>query len=553
MNRRSNLSLGSLVIVGGFLGAFACTSERAPDGDDARGGASGAEEPEGGAGEGGAGPELGGTGGGGVVEVPCGRTIAGDVEIASAADLEELADVCVIEGDLVITNATVTVVDLPLLREVGGNLLVDANAALAELRLPVIERVATHYEWTCGGGNGFVLRDNVSLTLVVVPRLRDVDCSFIVESNASLETLRLPALERVQVEEPDNSDPHTANLLVLNNAVLSVLDLPVLREVKASLRVESNPALTVLSLPALERVGYFFWDPTWGTLTVSDNAALTTVHLPVLGDAWGADLSILANPALTQVVMPLAEPRSIEVISNASLTVLGFPAAGSLVSLNVEENPLLTDLDLSALSRIGGWEYSGWENEEDAVASRISHNAALAELALPALSFLGGELFVFENPVLSRVALPELAEGDDYIGPPQPALAIASNPLLVDLELPKLDDAQLRLTNNDSLVELSLPFASVGPAITGNALLASLTLPGLVSIEQATFSDNAALTALSLPNLTAVSDKLTVSDNPVLETLNAPALTSTAAQVIVSGCPELASCTGPVVEPLCGP
>jgi lectin-like protein len=146
-------------------------------------------------------------------------------------------------GDMVeLTSVgTLTAVDLPALRSVGGDFSFHYTAHFAassqSLRAPLLASVS----------GGFLLDYNAQLATAELPALAQV-AWLSVQGNASLSALVLPALER------------TGAVTVSQNEVLSTLSLPKLGGGSGATLVTANPALSQCSALALEvqrrRAGY---------------------------------------------------------------------------------------------------------------------------------------------------------------------------------------------------------------------------------------------------------------------------------------------------------
>ncbi|MCY0988631.1 hypothetical protein OV203_15970 [Nannocystis sp. ILAH1] len=149
-------------------------------------------------------------------------------------------------------------------------------------------------------------------------------------------------------------------------------DLAVLARVEAiegSLVVHDNAALAELpAWPALVSIG--------GSLSISHNAVLTAVRgFPVLEDLSGG-LYVAENPALVELELG----EGVTAVEMAFITL----------------NPSLRELQ--GLSRL----------TEVASDLRVTHNAGLLALELPALRQVGGDLLVTDNPSLRSAELPAL-------------------------------------------------------------------------------------------------------------------------------------------------
>ncbi len=181
--------------------------------------------------------------------------------------------------------------------------------------------------------------------------------------------------------------------------------------------VDTNPALTSLdgAFDELAQVA--------STVTIRNNAALTTVELPKLqlvGDTTiGQSVLITNNAALTDIELPaFTFPNRLEISNNATLTSIGdIPATQIVSDLVIRNNPQLATLPgFPSLAKVGG-------------DITISGNQTLSTLGnFPALTLVAGSLTVDSNPALTSIGglSPSLAVSI-Y------TLAITNNAALTDL------------------------------------------------------------------------------------------------------------------------
>jgi len=228
----------------------------------------------------------------------------GNLQVRSSADLAKLEGVEYLVGDLFLRGDLVPEVHLPRLQRVTGSLSVGWEGlvppedggtppAMSTLRLPALRAVGNllltlPYVRTLelpaleSVGDRVELTTVGQLTQVALPSLRSVGGDFsyhyTAHFDASPQALRAPRLASV-----------SGALVLDHNAQLATVELPALAEV-GGLSVQGNASLPALALPALTRSG---------PLTVSQNVALTTLALPVLGSGSGASL-VTANPALSE-------------------------------------------------------------------------------------------------------------------------------------------------------------------------------------------------------------------------------------------------------------
>merc|ERR1711977_206081 len=149
--------------------------------------------------------------------------------------------------------------------------------------------------------------------------------------------------------------------------------------------------------------------------------------------------------------------------SNEALTDIALPALTEVGgTLEIYYNDALTNISLPSLTQVGGW-------------LAINRNAALAGISLPSLTEVGKELGIGTNAALTGISLPLLTQVGGY-------LEIAENAALADLALPLLTEVvggDLEITRNDALADISLPsLTEVGGSVKGFFLLGASS-PGL--------------------------------------------------------------------------
>jgi hypothetical protein len=439
---------------------------------------------------------------------PAEAAIEGDLVVKSAKDLEPLRGVREIRGALTIREADVTDLaalgalnrvgslrvegnarlvslrGLGSLTEVAGDLVVDANPALATTDdLRALQRIGGAATFR---GDGFdsvalaslaqvgslVVERAAKLTQVFLPALKEVEGDATVQGAPLLSTLAgtFPALWRVgrtlRIGAPEE----------LRNLALEAVELPALLSVD-SLVTEGNPALVRLEAPALFHVE--------ADLVV----ALEGPGLPVLAlekvQALGGRLALLLRN---------------EVRDGG----LGVTRVGGDVTLDGEAGSYAMRA-LRALVRIGGTlRMPRWKSS----------------ISLPALEEVG--TLVVEEGQWSRgpVAFPRLTRAREIRLARNRADAITL-PALTSVERMVVEDHAL-------LTRLSLAALRGGaPQITvkGCPLLATVDL-GALAEATALDLDNAGapLDALDLSSLRAVRGPLTVVDG--LRSVEALALLS---------------------------
>jgi hypothetical protein len=155
-----------------------------------------------------------------------------------------------------------------------------------------------------------------------------------------------------------------------NESLTSLAGLDNLQEVDGPLRIEDNDQLRSLAgLSSLTAIG--------DVLTVTGNPSLL-------------DLSDLSSLTTVNAAATLA--------SNASMTHIGLSALEKTGKLIVEDCPSLTEInELTAL-------------EEARSGLSIQECSSLTTLDLPALTTVGGDVYIYKNASLASLSAPELSE-----------------------------------------------------------------------------------------------------------------------------------------------
>merc|ERR1711977_680544 len=261
-----------------------------------------------------------------------------------------------------------------------------------------------------------------------------------------------------------------------------------------------------------------------------------------------AVLFLLASAAGT----PTFAAEDVEVKNNDALAALAqqmISADGVLENFTISITGGVTDLTpLSGLKHIknGGLEVTNTMNLvslaplenlevvdqtlEIGAFSSGGSNEALTDIALPALTEVGGTLEIYYNDALTNISLPSLTQVGRTLG-------IYYNDALTDISLPSLTEVggYLAISYNDALAGISLPsLTEVGKelGIGTNAALTGISLPLLTQVGgHLAISYNDALTAISLPSLTEIGGYLEIDQNAALADLALPSLTEVGGSV----------------------
>ena len=216
---------------------------------------------------------------------------------------------------------------------IGGSIQFDDNLALESVVLEAVECVNSYVEIT----------GDPALTNISLPSLQRVESYLEISGNEKLDSITLTALESVNgyVDFSDNGE-------------LPDIDLPLLQMVGSYFEISRVGKIKSIDLPALGRVN--------GFIEISEHPELLSIFLPVLQSVQEY-VRINDNSVVESIVLPALE--SITGCDNSP----GF--------LEIESNPMLTSVDLSALCFVD-------------LYVRINDNLSLESFDLPVLESISG-------------------------------------------------------------------------------------------------------------------------------------------------------------------
>ena len=482
--------------------------------------------------------------------------LAGDLTISTVSAAEEFcAEHDAVLGDLRITGGLRDTSALSCLVEVQGALLVTADS-LTLLELPAL--------WWVGGDLSIV--GNPALNTLALDALRIVDGELSLLDNAVLGAPSFAALELVGTLDSVERSRFPALVEVGGDVGLRPgLELPALEAVGGNLFV-GEPDQTTVALDSLETVsGTLLFSSVPGLETVSLPALRTTgsllfdflpedlpVELPVLerveGDlrisgAGPSRLSVdageitgeidLQGTATTELLFPqLTTVGGAIHIAGESLEEVGLntlEAAPAGLSLDC---PACERVPLESLASVGeaGLELSGFPTATtlslDLLATCegpvvLQGFEALDTAALPSLSRLAGPLELVGLPALETVEADALDDLRDR-------LEIGENDVLQSVSLRSLGlpafASALEIRDNPRLTSVDL--GALGPqlgtlVLAGNAQLETVDLSGLETVADLRLVGD--FTSLDLSGLTSCTGDLELKPGP-LATLSLPLL-----------------------------
>jgi hypothetical protein len=424
--------------------------------------------------------------------------------VTGSLTIDPAAAVHLLRLELVAANLTVgrpvTVLDLPALRNVGGNVQID-TPAIDALALPALERVTGELRLVGNGSNG---------TSIAAPHLREVGGNLIffwgcrgdmvmpslqtiggmLDIEGHLTSLGLDALQSIggELRIDDQGLPALAapklttiggDLSCISQPQLQTIELPGLTQIGGKVFLDAMPAVHTLAFPALQTVT--------GEVTITDLAALQKLDFGPLSEV-GQSVSIYNVPAMTE-------------LRAASLTKLGKSDGISDGSLLLNKTAL-TLVELPSLAAPPG-------------VLHFTQNAALKTVRLAALTKAGG-VSLIENPLVEEVSAPQ-AKQLGYLNLDSPKLTKLDFGKLttIDDHIQMIDVALDDLSGLASLTTCtSLELSTVSQlrdlrGLTSLAHLGALWLYG-----------NAELTSVDgLESLTQVRGSIIIEQQPKLSSL----------------------------------
>lgn len=368
--------------------------------------------------------------------------VDGDLRLTGAADIASLGDPPCITGSLIVEASGLEAFRSSKLSEIGGDLIVRDNGQLASIELPLLRLV----------GGAVLLLNLPALTSASLPELtvvgdhviygrhRDLDAALSEDSPGSaLTEVELPALQAVG-----------GAVVFRNNPKLERFALPKLRRVGDGLLIEKNRKLSGIELAAGAQIHR--------TITLDDNDALTSLEglsglvdvpggLVIRGHEELKDLGALAqlrnlqgdllisSNRLNTLELPALETvgGTIEVLDHVNIPKVAWPVLRKVGGrFEIHGNHSLTEVRLPALSEVG-------DNFD------ISANFDLSTFEVPALGRLGGDLGFVDNANLTVLGAPQLAEIADN-------LVVKANARLTGFDFPALKTITGYVTLQDNPV-----------------------------------------------------------------------------------------------------
>jgi hypothetical protein len=189
-------------------------------------------------------------------------------------------------------------------------------------------------------------------------------------------------------------------------------------------------------------------DPTGGTnYTITGTSQLLSVPYALYAGSSQGKTSIVITGNITNAQAaaqieaefgPYTE--NIYIRNTTGLTIVDLSAIKSLINLGISDNANLTSINLSGLTSV--YEYCN-----------INENKVLSILSFPVLTVTpsNGEFSIFNNPALSTISLPVLANLSQF--------SIYNNAIITSITFPNLASVsnELYIWDNLSLISIEFP------------------------------------------------------------------------------------------------
>ena len=269
------------------------------------------------------------------------------------------------------------------------------------------------------------------------------------------------------------------------------------------------------------------------------------------------EIKIIGTTQLTQVDLSMIKTAiSIVVENNEVLTSVNLSGLTRMDGdLDFSDCPLLSDLNLSSLEKVT----TGWVNIENTGLTNlnltnlqkmnggmsIESNSKLTSISF-VMTKLSADLSIYQNPILTSISFSNLTTMIDGI-------EISNNAILSSISFPALITAQnISFSQNAALGSVSFPVlttATVG--FSQNAALTSVSFPVLTTSGGISFYINSALSTISFPVLTALTGSIYLYNNASLNSFSANQLT-TVQQFSVNDNPLLSGFVFPALTAITG-
>ncbi len=361
----------------------------------------------------------------------------------------------------------------PSLVEMNGSFYFSNNDNLGELAFPQLQVI--HQDIT--------IDQNSRLKRIEWKNLSRIDGSFYVSGNALLEEFELTNLEEISdhVSVQNNNSLETfewqklrvigGDFLISSNGAIKSINIPLLNQVKGSLSLSFNPQMGKTQWPALKNVD--------GDIIINSQDTLISLHFDELTEVKG-NILFHNNPYLSVIHVPSLHTLSGDFeLQGAAADSLFLPQLKVCGGIQLGSNVNLTHVDFPNLVALKT--SAGKARDDIHLGLAIHQNSSLAQIHLPNLKEIYGEVEVTHNQELRVFKVPELLLISR-------TTRLSNLPSFVLWEAPQLNEVggDLIVKSNKNLDFLRLPaLAKLGglTEISFNSELRRIEFPSLKSIN----------------------------------------------------------------------
>ncbi|HSW31407.1 MAG TPA: Ig-like domain-containing protein, partial [Longimicrobiales bacterium] len=397
---------------------------------------------------------------------------------------------------------------LPAMRWVGGNVWIGYNTVMTQFKLPIVE--------TIGDDLDIYDHDALSVIEVATGSTLDIGYDLYVEYNAALTSVQMPGVTRV-------GDDFEIYENVINGSVVIGSAGPL--DLGWDLELSYNEGSFTFSAPGL--------DYLYGDIDVYDNLGLTSFTAATTAGPVqvGYGVYFWDNPVLTTVTAPKVTTVEdwVEFGGNPALRSVNMAGLTSAYGLYLDSNgspanpltfsfPALAGLEAD-LELYGDYSYA--TSPEPGPQGVSSYSGGVAALLLPSLTYVGEDVWIDYNDILTTLDLSSLVS----VGA---GFEVYANDALSTFSMPELKwtGNDVTVYGNASLQNFSAPKleSTAGPiqSLTG-APVGPFAAPAAITGGDVWVSYNNALTGFNLSSLGKTA-KVAVEGNQSLVTL--PSLAS---------------------------
>jgi hypothetical protein len=270
----------------------------------------------------------------------CGST-NGPLQIQNQGDATSLGSCTSFSGSITIQPNTAGAINLPNIRSISGDLIVDGANGLTQFgadSLQTISGALTFNNLTIMGQASFPFLTSVGdLTITGVPNLGLLGFSAVVKTAKSIN------IQNTGLNSLDGLNPQTiGSINVANNRLLQALSFQV-SKVSQSVNIQSNGDRFNVQFPNLQ---------TAQNITFRN---CPQISIPSLANVTGS-LGFYENSLTTISAVNLTSVgQSLAINGNTAVNNVSFPVLQTIGGgFQVQNNTNLTQVDMPALTTIGG-------------------------------------------------------------------------------------------------------------------------------------------------------------------------------------------------------